>query len=96
MNKIEMESIAARMSAIDGEAKCEVIKAVDLEEAVMYIVKADEYCTTCAIVYDDGTLYHLLDWQGGYPETAEEIEDYDWRTEDGRRAVMLGGMPRTL
>lgn len=91
-----VETVEARMSAIGGGCKCKVINAVELDDAVMYTIKVDDCLTTCAIVYEDGTLFHLWDWQGAHPETAEEIADYDWRTEDGRRAVMLDGMPRVL
>lgn len=96
MEANEMETVAERMSAIGGGVKCEVINAVELDGAVMYAIKVDGCLTTCAIVYDDGTLFCQWDWQGAHPETAEEIADYDWRTEDGRRAVMLDGMPRML
>lgn len=38
----------------------------------------------------------LRDWQGAHPETAEEIEEFDWIREDGKSAVVLHGLPRVI
>lgn len=45
---------------------------------------------------EDGTLFYLRDWQGAHPETAEEIEEFDWIREDGKSAVVLHGLPRVI
>ena len=49
-----------------------------------------------AIDYEDGTTFVMWDWQTPTrPESEEEIEDYDWRlASDGRRAVIMDGLPR--
>lgn len=51
---------------------------------------------TSAYIYDDGTLFHLRDWQGAHPETIDEIKNYKWTSYDGRPAVILEDAPRLL
>lgn len=71
------------------------------KEATMYKVSGNDadfgyYCTT-VIVYDSDDLFALSDWQSGYPESMEEIEEYGrWLHHTGREGIMLNGMPRLL
>lgn len=51
---------------------------------------------TSAYMYDDGTLFHLQDWQGAHPETLDEIKDYEWTSYEGRPAVIMEDAPRLL
>ena len=54
--------------------------------------------TTAAIIFEDGTIFTLCDWQSGdYPQSFDEIADFDWRvgvSED--KAIVLCGLPRML
>lgn len=48
-----------------------------------------------AISYADGTTFVLDDWQGSRPESEEEIADYNWvSAADGRKAIVIDGLPR--
>lgn len=38
----------------------------------------------------------LTDWDEGRPESAEELENYEWITTDGHLGVMFDGLPRYL
>ncbi len=54
---------------------------------------------TSVIVYNDGTIFTPMDWQGEYAETFEEVAENDhiiWRTIDNKEVVMLDGKPRLL
>lgn len=52
--------------------------------------------TSAAVVYGDGTTFTLYDWQGGRPESPEEIDEYSWRDlEHGTYGVNLG-LPRSF
>lgn len=99
------EELEKRINAIDvanggnGDLTVCIDREVELDSATMYVV--DWSCiensgTSAFIVYEDGTLFHQRDWQGGHPETEEEIADFDWLTEDCRPAVILGGLPRIM
>lgn len=53
--------------------------------------------TSAAVVYADGTTFTLDDWQGGRPESPEEIDEFDWiDREHGARGVNLLGIPRSF
>lgn len=53
--------------------------------------------TSAAVVYGDGTTFTLDDWQGGRPESPEEIDEYKWRDlEHGADSVNLLGLPRSF
>ena len=52
---------------------------------------------SAAVVYGDGTTFTLSDWQGGRPESPEEIDEYVWRDlEHGAYGVILLGLPRSF
>lgn len=90
----------ARIKALaDTDCTIKVNGTIELQDATMYLVECtDDYGTldTSVIIYNDGTLFHLRDWQSGNPTTPEEIEDYDWVTEGGSNAIIFDGMPRIL
>lgn len=80
-----------------NEIRFEILKEIQLQEnAVMYILSWNQTGRTAVIIYDDGTLFHLNDWQGPCPETAEEIESFEWRSEYGKRAVVFNGLPKVF
>lgn len=87
------------LSLINGydriSQKGNVTDIIDLkEDAKMYLFKKGDIKSS-VIIYADGTSFILDDWQGSRPETLEEIEDYNWISlYDGRRAVIMDGLPR--
>lgn len=98
-----MKELEKRINAIDianggnGNISIEIAKEVSLKGATMYVANWSSISTSgtsAFIVYEDGTLFHQDDWQGGHPETAEEITDFEWLTEDSKLAVMSDGLPR--
>lgn len=92
-----MNELKKRIVALEGEPiEIENVDQIELDGAIMYIVKLDGWMLTSIIVYLDGTLFHLRDWQSGNPMTKEEIEDYEWLTEDGHTAIVLNGQPRSF
>jgi len=49
------------------------------------------------LVYPDGTVFTLWDWQGDYPANGSEVADFDWQLETtGTKAIILDGLPRVL
>ena len=92
-----ISEVEERISSLsDDNCEVSVINEIKLDRAKMYIYKFNDCLEASAIIYDDGALFHLRGWQGGCPHSAEEIEDYDWITEDGQMAVILDGMPKIL
>lgn len=87
------------LSLIDGydksSQKGNVTDIIDLkEDAKMYLFEKGDI-ESSVIIYADGTSFVLDDWQGSRPETLEEIEDYNWISlYDGRKAVIMDGLPR--
>lgn len=82
-------------------------RAIEIEDGVRLVIFACGFddepgieqtrLCTAAVVYDDGDVFVLSDWQGGYPDKADEIADYEWIcASTGRRAVILDGLPRVL
>ncbi len=71
-----------------------------VEEGVSLITFTGNYpdgctnTTACLLYEDTDEVFFLRDWQGGRPETREEIADYEWMTSDGRAAVLMDGLPR--
>ena len=50
--------------------------------------------TSAAVIYADGTVFTLWDWQGEYPERVEDIPQFVWRlgvTEE--RAFVINNLP---
>ncbi len=89
--------IEARISALCGgsEVKVREINAAD-DECALLQVETDGMKYNSVLLYRDGTIMHLHDWQGPNPENIGEVENFDWVTEEGRPAVMVDGLPRTF
>lgn len=81
-----------------GGCNVDIIKSIGIKDATMYVFdfSRDVAGQSAAIMYDDGTIFHLTDWQGFCPQTAEEIEDAQWISQDGKIAIMMDGQPRLL
>lgn len=79
----------------EGGISIEIKSEVPLDGATMYIVEMG-IDVASFIVYEDGTLFCQDDWQGGHPETAEEIPGFIWMTEYGRLAIIMDGQPRVM
>ncbi len=75
---------------------------LEVEEGVSLITFTGNYpdgcanTTACLLYEDEDEVFFLYDWQSGYPETRDEIGDYEWRTSDGHIPVMMNGLPRRL
>lgn len=71
---------------------------IDLKDgATLYLFESEEECiSSSAIAYEDGSTFVLTDWQGTRPESADEIESYDWVRVDGKLAIVFLGLPRVL
>ena len=98
---IDKKDIEKRLSALADGEKCNIQKVkilIDKEyNALAYLVFfncADMPCS--CVVYDDGSLFHLRDWQASYPNTAREVEEFEYLTEDGLDTIMMNGLPRSL
>lgn len=56
------------------------------------------YCEreiSCAVVYDDGTVFTLDDWQGAHPDAAADIPKFEWcDAKTDAPAIILNGLPR--
>ena len=97
MKNKQHDALIERLQAICGEKiNVEILKEFELDGAAMYIFGFNGGGTAAAIVHEDGTLFHLHDWQGNCPQTPEEIEDFEWVSESGQSAVVLSGLPRLL
>lgn len=89
-----MEELTSRIEDLaEGPCKVTIERTIEDSEGALVLFSADG-CEAAAYVYNDGDLFHLRDWQSGRPESLDEIQDYDWLTEDGRPATMLNGHPR--
>lgn len=88
--------IEERLTALAEGEPCFIQREIEEnEEATMYHFICGIIESAC-IVYNDGTLFHQWDWQGGRPNSAEEIEDFKWIREDGVEAINIKGLPRVL
>ena len=97
------KDIEKRLTALANGEECSISKIEILinrdydsigADLVLFDCNGDLDCS--CVVYDDGTLMHLRDWQSGYPKDCNEIKDYDWITEDGRDTIMMDGLPRVI
>ena len=65
------------------------------QEARLVKFEFEDIKSSC-IVYPDGTVFTLDDWQSGdYPTTMEEVENYEWVDRRWMGTIMLNGLPRT-
>lgn len=96
----EMEyimEIEERLTALADGEPCFIQREFEVnEDATMYHFICGGTEESACIVYNDGTLFHQCDWQGGRPESVEKIEDYKWLREDGVEAINFLGLPRVL
>lgn len=63
---------------------------------LMTFVSDNGIAKSSAVVYVDGTIFVTNDWQCSYAESLSEIEEYDWYTLDGNKALIVDGLPRVL
>lgn len=94
--KNEVQNVLNTINGYDkSESQGEVTDVIELnEDAKMYLFEKDEIKSS-VIIYTDGTSFVLDDWQGSRPETLGEVEDYSWISlYDGRKAVIMDGLPR--
>ena len=94
---VDIKNIEKRLSVLADGEKCIITKVEDIEEGahlVKFVCNGELDCS--CVVYDDGTLFHLRDWQSGYPNDEVEIASYDWVTEDNWAAIIFNGLPRKI
>ena len=92
-----MEKLEDVLTALADGEQCVIQSQIELnEEAKMYHFICGGVIKAACIVYNDGTLFHQWDWQCGRPNSFEEIEEFDWSSVDGRRAIVMDGLPRTF
>jgi len=76
------------------------IKELSEEGAFLVFAESKEYnVQTSFVAYgDDGTCLFLTDWQGPYPTTEKDIENYqNWATINWeRRVLVFNGLPRII
>lgn len=81
MSNTDVDYQFSRRITLDGDATLYLFQFGDIKSS--------------AISYADGTTFVLDDWQGSRPESEEEIEDYNWvSAADGRKAIVMDGLPR--
>lgn len=90
-----MDEIKNRLAKI-GNCDIEIISNDESKDVQFIIFKFDGCMKSTAIVYNTGELFHLKDWQSGYPANKDEIVNFDWVNEEGRDAIVLDGLPRML
>ena len=67
------------------------------EEGAYLVFASSRFCRTTFVCYEDGTAFFLRNWTSHYPESEEEIENYDWVTIDWKDLPFcIGGLPRQL
>lgn len=80
--------------------KIEILKEFPLkEDATLYIWRGtteEGYEVVSSCIVNDGEFFCLTDWQGDYPKSEEEIEDYNWVNISWRPAIVMNGLPRML
>lgn len=90
--------IEAALSKYDDGMGYTIIQSIQVADdaKLMTFVSDNGIAKSSAVVYDDGTVFVTDDWQGYYAESLNEIEDCEWHTLDGQRAVIVDGLPRVL
>ena len=67
------------------------------EEGAYLVLASSKFCKTSFVYWESGNAYFIKDWQGNYPKTEEDIENFDWVDINWRESVIIfGGLPRTL
>lgn len=91
-----LQAIKAYELSMSGESvDYKITSVVGLKDGAKLHLFEGAGIESSAISYADGTTFVLTDWQGSRPESEEEIADYDWRlASDGRKAIVMDGLPR--
>lgn len=90
-----MKNIEEILATLANGETCVIQSEIELnEEAKMFHFICGGEIEAACILYKDGTLFHQWDWQCGRPNTFDEIEEYDWCSVDGRKAIVLNGLPK--
>ena len=94
----EEQRVEAALSAYDDGIGYTITQSLPLEDGarLMTFVSDNGIAESSAVVYPDGTIFVTDDWQTYYAENAEQIDGYDWHTLDGRKAVIMDGLPRVM
>lgn len=96
----EYATIEHHISLYDGlNSSIEITKNIKLDENITLYVfdfNGDTDGTSSAIVYEDGTLLVMTDWQGWHPETLEEISDVKWTELTETPVILFNRTPRAL
>lgn len=91
-----LQAIKAYELSMSGEnVNYKITSVVVLKDGARLHLFEGAGIESSAISYADGTTFVLDDWQGSRPESEEEIADYEWRlASDGRKAIVMDGLPR--
>lgn len=94
----EEQHVEAILSKHDYGMGYTIIYSIPVSDDAKLMTFISDNCVakSTAVVYDNGTIFVTDDWQGCYADSFSEIEDYDWHTLDGQRAVVMNGLPRLL
>jgi hypothetical protein len=99
---IDFRDIEKRLTELANGEKCHIVEVKTLKDGdkildvSLVLFQCNGYLDCSCVVYDDGTLMHLRDWQSGYPKWGTQIKDYAWLTEDGRETIIMNGLPRII
>ncbi len=100
--KYIIEVLNAYEEFLSGEkVKYIIIGSTELSQDNAELIEfqsEDKSVKSSAVVYPDGTTFVLFDWQGAYPHTEDEIEEYNhWVCANNNHdAVVFNGLPRLL
>lgn len=90
------EGLEARLSDLGNGCSIEIERSIPDNDGNLVLFCADGSIHAAAYLYNDGTLFHLRDWQSGRPENIYEMECFGWLAEDGKEAIILDNRPRRL
>lgn len=84
----------------DTDCKIEIVKEIETNEecATLYHFTCNGAPSACIVIVDpilEDVVFTLRDWQGAYPQTAEEIDQYEW-VSGNYPAFNVNGLPRLL
>ena len=99
MKTTVLDNIKAYETAMSGcNVDYVITDEIELKDgATLYLFKSEEDgIYSSAVGYEDGSVFVLTDWQGARPETADDVESYDWCRVDGTPAIVFFGLPRVL
>lgn len=102
MNKQEiierLQAFDMKQSGASTPANIEIENVIEGNVADLILFRDDSgLVSSSCIVYHDGTMLFLDDWQGWRPENLEEVATADgWVDENLRPAYIVAGLPRIL